>query len=156
MSEISPTFVNWDETATSPPGGSTVAPGKRRPPATDLHIEFEKGGVRVKDKGKEAARFDYGDTRRNSVNIYFPRAAPIESARYTDPAKVNAHGAVDPPQAAPAGSSAMPTFTHADPAFPKITKWWWTHKDTRIPVIEFKGNPEEEPPARPKRPPAKR
>ena len=156
MSEISPTFVNWDETAARPVGGAggMVVRGKSRPLATDLHIEFAKGGVTVTNKGAEAASFSYGNTQRNSVDIFFPRGAPLKSAPYTQPSKVNEHGAIDPPEQPPPGTSTKPTFTHADPEFPRITKWYWTYRGT-APRQEFSGDPEKDPPERPKRGKAK-
>lgn len=126
MSEISPTFVNRDPNP--PPAGGTTTTAKKRPNATDLHIEFNKGGVTVKDKGS-AKEFDYGDAQRNSVDLYFPDDKPIAPAPYLPPATPGKDGdPVQPPPSPPPGTTATPTFTHDDPKFPGIKSWYWTYR----------------------------
>lgn len=144
MSEYSPTFVNWDKEASRPVGGGMFE-RKASPAATDLHIVFNKGGVTVKDKGKEADGWEYGDTRRNSVDLTFPDDKPINSSPYQPPASLQPNGTVVPaPQPLP-GTFTTPTFTHNDPKFPGIKEWWWTVKNRRSSPV-FRGNPKAEAP----------
>jgi hypothetical protein len=140
MSEYSPTFVNWDETASRTTNGFQAERGRRSPPATDLHIVFNKGGIEIKDNGTEAEKAEYGDDRRNSVDLTFPGDRPINSSPYMSPAALQPNGTVSPPPTALPGTSTKPTFTHPDPKFPGIKEWWWTRSGKRSSRV-FRGDP---------------
>jgi hypothetical protein len=149
-SEYSPTFVN--EYPPGTPSGTTTTP--KRPSMSDLHIVFTKGSVIVKDKGK-AASVDRVTDQGNEVVFTFPDSSPLKPAAPQPPATPQPDGTpvTPPPQPAPE-SSFTPTFTHADPTFPPIQKWWWTHRvwknhqiidtpftDAKGNVIYYPGNP---------------
>lgn len=141
MSEYGPTFTNWDQTPSRATGGKQVDRGKRSPAATDLHITFNKGGVQVKDKGKEANRWEYDDDRENGVTLTFPAGSPINSSSFISPAKLGPNGDVTPPTQSLPGCSTTPTFTHPDPKFPGIKEWYWTFRNERCSAI-FRGDPQ--------------
>jgi hypothetical protein len=149
-SEYSPTFVNEDPTP--PTSGTTTAP--KRPAMSDLHIIFTKGAVIVKDNGK-AVSVDRVDTQGNQVVFTFPDDSPLKPTPAPPAPKPQADGTpVDPTPKPPPESSFTPTFTHADPTFPRILKWWWTYRvwmkghivdvdfaDAKKQRIEYMGNP---------------
>lgn len=119
-SEYSPTFVYRREKKEE---GTTT----RMPRATDLHIVFTKGGVAVTDKGC-AEKSDRRTNKGNEVHLTFPPDKKIDAGNGVDPMPQPKNGddAPDAPTPEP-GSSCRPTFRHADPDFPPIDHWYWTH-----------------------------
>lgn len=97
------------------------------PLATDLHVIFKKGGVIVTDKGC-AEKLDRENPKGNEVHLTFPPSKKIKAGDgIVQPAKPkNGQDAPEAP-AAPPESSCKPTFRHADPNFPPIVRWYWTH-----------------------------
>jgi hypothetical protein len=96
------------------------------PLANDLHIEFEKGGIEIKNKGT-AEKAEFENDRRQTVVLTFPSSAPLSSGPYLGPVTPNPDGTIPAAPAPDAGTFVTRTFGHGDPTFPKITRWWWTH-----------------------------
>jgi hypothetical protein len=140
VSESKITFTNWDQTPSRSTGGKQVARGTRSPVATDLHIEFEKGGVDVKHEGKEAIKVGH-DTKKNSYTLTFPGDKPINSSPYVSPAKLQPNGTVFPAPEALPGTSTTVTFKHTDGVFPPVKEWYWTFRGERCSSV-FRGDPD--------------
>jgi hypothetical protein len=130
-SQSSPTFVNYGGKKGA---GDTVEKG---PKATDLHIVFNKGGVGVKD-APNSEEINRKTANGDEVDIIFKK--PIDSAGPPPPQPPEPADGSDytPPADPPPGTSYNPTFDHADPQFPGIKTWWWTHKKW---VHSKNGNP---------------
>lgn len=127
-SEYKPTFVYRRKEMKPKGGGKTKEKLPPMPLATDLHIRFTKGGVTVTDIGG-AERSDRKTAKGDEVTLTFPPSKMIKAGDSVgDPPKSKKGD--DAPQAPepPAESSCKPTFKHADPDFPPIDEWWWTHK----------------------------
>lgn len=143
MANLNPEFVNWDSKPARDVGGGMFERHSKR--VTDLHVEFEKGGVTLKNP-KDYKSSRPTTTEENAYDIELKE--PLESQVYYPPSKLDRDGSVSPApdDKVKKGHSVTPEFERPGTEPPRIKAWWWTAQNQVCPP-KFKGHVDNPPEA---------